>query len=251
MFMRYTLKHTYIMKKAFTILAVLFITLSSFGIVFNDQIINDPNITVRSISTQFNTLNVSGAVDVYLTKDKNVNMAVSASQPEYINNIITKVENSTLYITTKSGSIVKNPKYKVYLSVTQLDKISASGASDIYLKGTFKQSDLEMIFSGASDISGEVKADNLKLTGSGSSDFSLTGYAENIKINVRGASDIKSYNLSTKNANINASGASDVKITVHGEANVIASGASDVKIKGTANIANATSTGASTIKKVN
>ncbi|MDA3613223.1 head GIN domain-containing protein [Polluticaenibacter yanchengensis] len=238
------------MKKIVAIVAAVFITLCSFNFVFNEQVINDPNITVRNISSNFNIINVSGAVDVYLTQDKNVAMAVSASKPEYINNIVTEVSNGTLFISSKGFVKGNSPNYKIYLSVDKLDKITSSGASDIYLKGTFKQPDLEIALSGASDIAGEVKIDNLKLSGSGSSDFKLSGYAENLKLVVSGASDIKGYTLSCKNANITASGASDVKLTVHGEVSAVASGASDIKIKGTANITNSSSTGASSIKKV-
>ena len=238
------------MKKIVAILAVIFITLSSFNYVFNEQVINDPNITVRNISTGFNAISVSGAVNVYLTQDKDMAMAVSASKPEYIDNIVTEVKNNTLYISSKGFVKGNSPNYRIYLSVDKLDKIASSGASDIYFKGTFKQSDLDISLSGASDISGEVKIDNLKLSGSGSSDFKLSGYAENLKLTISGASDIKGYTLSCKNANIVASGASDVKLTVHGEVSAVASGASDIKIKGTANVTNSTSTGASSIKKV-
>jgi hypothetical protein len=135
------------------------------------------------------------------------------------------------------------------VSFKNIDRLSASGASDVHVQGTIAGDKLDVHLSGASDLKGDIKVQDLSLDQSGASDAIITGSATNIMIDLSGASDVKAYDFVTENCTARASGASDVHITVNKELNVHASGASDVYYRGTAVIKELHSSGASSVSK--
>ena len=139
----------------------------------------------------------------------------------------------------------------MYVSFKDLEKLEASGASDIIVAGEIKQTSLLMKLSGASNFKGAVTVSTLKLDLSGASDVTLSGTASVVNIESSGASDVKAYDLVTDVCTAKASGASDVNITVNKELNAHASGASDIYYKGSAVIKDIESSGASTVKRKN
>lgn len=138
---------------------------------------------------------------------------------------------------------------KAYVSARSLDKIEASGASDVVLMSPFSGKYLHLVLSGASDFKGEVKLDSLNMDLSGASDVHIKGTATAVVIESSGASDVKGYDLVAETCTASASGASDVNITVNKELNAHASGASDIYYRGDAVIRNIHTSGASNVGK--
>ena len=140
-----------------------------------------------------------------------------------------------------------NKKLKVYVSFKNLEKLQASGASDVQLAGNINVPSLALDMSGASDFKGAVKVNDLIIELSGASDATISGVTNTVSIYSTGASDFKGYNLVTDICNAKASGASDIHITVNKEISADASGASDISYRGNAVIKNQHSSGASSI----
>jgi hypothetical protein len=216
-------------------------------------VINDANAEPRQLSGSFNAIRVSGSIDLYLSQYETASLAVSASEQEYRDNIKTVIEDGTLKIYYEGGQIFSwsNKKLKAYVSFKNLEKITASGASDVQVSGVIALPALSLDCSGASDFKGAIKVDKLMVELSGASDARINGTAADATIKSSGASDIKGYDLVVENCTAHASGASDIQITVNKELNVHASGASDVYYKGTAVIKDFKSSGASTVARKN
>ena len=214
-------------------------------------IIQDPNAQQRTV-TGFHGISVSNSIDLYISQGDEA-VAVSASDSKDINRIITRVENGILVIkfdnTGKIGWNMGNKNFKAYVSFKNLDKLSASGSSDIYVKGSITGGDLDLHLSGSSDFKGDVKLDKLDIEQSGSSDVDISGSAATAAITASGASDVKGYGLVTDNCSVQASGSSDIRITVNKELNAHASGASDIYYKGTAVIRDLHSSGSSSVSR--
>lgn len=215
--------------------------------------INDPNAEVRSVSG-FTSIKVSHAIDLYLSQSDAEAVAVSASETKYRDRIKTTVENGVLKIWFDNDNDWKlwntnNKKLKAYVSFKTLEKLTASGASDVRVDGTIKSSALTINLSGASDFKGAIEANTLTFDQSGASDATITGKAGSIKVDVSGASDFNGYDLQVETAEAEASGASDVKITVSKELSAKASGASSVSYKGAGVMKSVRSSGASSINK--
>lgn len=213
--------------------------------------INDPNAEVRNLKG-FHAIQVSNAIDLYLSQSNEEVVAVSASKDEYRNRIKTEVENGVLKIWYDNDAkwIKGDRKLRAYISFKTLDKLDASGACDVYVTGTIKANDLNIDMSGASDFNGAIQANSLTVDLRGASDMTVTGGSvTTLKIEAHGASDFKGYDLQTDNCSAKASGASDIKVTVNKELTAHASGASGVHYKGNGVIRDIKSNGASSINK--
>lgn len=212
--------------------------------------VNDPNAEVRNVKG-FHAIKVSHAIDLFLSQSDNEVVAVSASNEEYRDKIKTEVENGVLRIWYDNPAKWSrgDKKLRAYISFKTLDKLNASGASDIRVTGVIKVTDLDIRLSGASDFEGAIQANSLTVDLSGASDMSVTGSATTLSIEVSGASEFKGYDLQTDNCSAKASGASDVRVTVNKELNAQASGASGVHYRGSGVIKDLKTNGASSINK--
>jgi len=212
------------------------------------QTINDPNAEIRA-AKGFHAIEVSSAFDVYLTQSNEEGVAVSTTDQRYKENIQVEVKGGVLVIRyTHKGKWV-NQKLKAYVSFKNLDRLTISGACDVYVLGTWKQDNVKIDLSGAANLKGKVDLGKVKVNLSGASDMNLTGAAGTLAVEASGASNFKGYELSSDFCNVNASGASDVKITVNKEFTAEASGASDIRYRGNAEVREIRSSGASSARR--
>jgi hypothetical protein len=215
-----------------------------------NEIVVDPNASVRTVNGNFNAIKISGGMDLYLSQSDNEAVAVSASEERFKEGIKTNIENNVLNIYYE-GEKKWNSKKKlrVYVSFKNLEKLNAAGACDIVVSGSIAVSALSMQLSGACDFKGMVTVHTLNLNLSGASDVKISGTANTVKIESSGASDVKGYELATDYCNAKASGASDINITVNKELNASASGASNINFKGTGLIKEIQNSGSSKISR--
>lgn len=233
------------MKKIF--LAVLILAVGAS--VHAQKTIHDANAEARNVSG-FHAIEVSGGINLYLTNgDEGV--AVSAKDKEIRDRIITEVKDGVLkiYFDWKSGLKLnlRGNSLRAYVSFKTLDKLSASGGSDVLLEGTVQSNKLDLHLSGGSDFKGRLEVGSLTINQSGGSDCNINGKAIDLKIDASGGSDFSGYDLITDNCVIQASGGSDVEITANKEFYAEASGASDVRWKGTAEVKGAKASGAGSV----
>jgi Putative auto-transporter adhesin, head GIN domain len=214
-------------------------------------IVHDANAELRPVKG-YHGVEVSNAIDLYLSQGDEETVAVSAKDIEWRNRIVTEVVDGILRIRLEGKSwSVGNNKLKAYVSFTTLDLIKASGASDVYVDGVITGNQLSLGLSGASDFKGAVRVGSLVLEQSGASDARITGVVSG-KTTIRstGASDVKGYDLVTDDCDVHASGASDIRITVNKELSADVSGASSVYYRGAGVVKDSHSSGASNVKKV-
>lgn len=234
------------MKKIMSFLLLLNIVSAA-----NAQTVNDENAEKRNIGS-FSGISVSSAIDLYLVQGNTDEIAVSAAETKYRDRIKTEVKDGILTIWYDSDGMhwpSGNKKLKAYVSFRNINKLKASGASDVFITGTLKAASLDLKLAGASDMKGTVEIGTLTAHISGASDMMVKGRVESLQIDASGASDLKDYDLVVQTCDAQASGASDIKITVEKEITATASGASDIIIKGNGVIKKMNKSGASSIKK--
>ena len=237
------------MKKIFFVLACI---VSLINVSAQKTIINDPNAQSRTVGS-FHGIEVSNSIDLYLSQSNDEAVAVSATDSKYRDRIKTEVSNGVLkiYLEKENGFswTSGNHKLKAYVSFKMIDKLAASGSSDVYVDGSISGDNLAIHLSGSSDFKGSVKVNELSMDQSGSSDAAISGHANNLSVHLSGASDIKGYDLAVDNCTVHASGSSDLNITVNKELSVQASGSSDVYYKGSGIIKDVHSSGSSSVSK--
>ncbi len=215
------------------------------------NVVVDANAEIRSVGS-FSAVEVSGAIDLYLSQGNEEAVAISASSNEIKSRIRTEVKGSTLRIYVDGRGINwklwNNNKMKAYVTFKTLTGIEASGACNVKATGTIKQNELKIEMSGASDFNGEVSIGKLKLDASGASNIKISGKAESTSMDASGACNIKAYDLKTDMCKIQASGASDIRITVNKELNAQASGGSSIYYKGSGLIRDISASGGASVK---
>jgi len=215
-------------------------------------VINDPNVELRTAGG-YHGVSVSDAIDVFLSKGDVETVAVSAADLEWRDHLRTEIKDGVLNIWLDRKGLGRNSgdrKLRAYVSFTTLDKLSASGGSNIYVDGVITCNKLDIDLSGNSDFKGAINVSELKLDLSGASDAQITGTVAGVTtVSSSGASDLKGFDLVTETCTAHATGASDIRITVNKELNVHASGASGIYYKGAAVIRELHSSGASNVSK--
>lgn len=235
------------MKQVYSFLMLL---LMGWQVQAQKVLVNDPNAEIRAVTGSFHGIKIGGGMQLFLSQHESNSVAVSATDPEARDHIVTDVKNGILHISYDGkGWNTGNKKLKVYVSFSSLESIEASGASTVQVAGTIKVPSFSIEVSGASDFKGAVDVDKLKLELSGASDVKLQGTAREARIQSSGASDIRAYDLLIDKCTAHASGASDIQITVNKELAAQASGASDINWKGDGVITEINTSGASSIKK--
>ncbi|MEP7317796.1 MAG: head GIN domain-containing protein [Panacibacter sp.] len=237
------------MKQLILLLAVV----ATLNAAMAQKTINDANAVERKV-TSFHAIQIQNGIDLYLSQGSTEAVAVSASETEYRNKIITEVVNGTLKIYYKHADGIKfnwgNKKMKAYVSFKTLSDLNASGGADVFAEDGIATNQFSMSLSGGSDFKGKITGSDIKMDASGGSDIYVSGKAASLSVSASGGSDVHAYDFVTDNCNIDASGGSDIFITANKEINASASGGSDVHYKGNATIIKKNSSGGSGVKKV-
>jgi len=216
------------------ILSAVFLFASVFTYAQNSKVISDQNAQVRNVKG-FHAIRVSHGIDLYLSQGDEA-VAISASDVDTRNRIITEVENGVLKIYMENKGMHwdwGNKKMKAYVSFKMLDDLDASGGSDVFTESTIKQEKLSIHLSGGSDLKGKVEVNDLSLHQSGGSDVNISGTVSKLKIDASGGSDFHGYDLASDVCDIEASGGSDVYYKGNGVIkNMHSSGSSSISKKG-------------------
>ncbi len=195
----------------------------------------------------FNAVKVSSGIDVYLTQGQKESITVEADDNihEYI---VTEVRDNTLKVYSKA-IIRKAEAKKVYVTIKDVEKISASSAGDVYGETLIKADKLSLSASSAGDIKLKVEVTRLKCRISSSGDIDLEGVADELEADLSSAGDLKAYDLITRIADVSTSSAGDAWITVTEKLRARASSAGDIYYKGNPQQVDAHSSSAGGIHK--
>jgi hypothetical protein len=235
--------------KKLVLLCIVFLGAMAAGA---QKTVYDANAQVRT-AKGFHAIQVSGGIDLYLTSGEEA-LAVSARDLEDRDRIKTEVENGVLKIwyDWKSGAnFLKgvNRQLKAYVSYKTLNRLSASGGSDVEVDGTISANNFSLDVSGGSDFKGKINAEQLTINQSGGSDISIGGKTSRLTVDASGGSDFNGYDLVAETATVSASGGSDAEVTVTKQLTANASGGSDVIYKGNAANITANKSGGSSVRK--
>ena len=188
----------------------------------------------------FSAISISGGWSAVITQGDDFSVTVEAHK-ESMENLRIEVRNETLYVYNEDRKfrfsdmfrLRRNNIRKVYITLPELQKITASGGSDIFPQTPFSTDNMEIVLSGGSDLKGlSLDCQSLDCKMSGGSDASIhlvNGDNENVKITTSGGSDVSLSGLSATLLEIKASGGSDLKLEgTTTNLKVNASGGSDV-----------------------
>ncbi len=162
--------------------------------------------------TQFNRLDITGAVAVFVEVDPNAPPSVVVSGDDnLVGSITTRVKNGTLEISSDDWIDATLP-LEVWVKTRNLRGVSGSGAVEV--------------------TAWNIASKRLDVDTSGAALIRLAGKVNDLRVDTSGAADVRTKALHADDVRIDTSGASDVNVCVWESLSVEASGASDVSYYG-------------------
>ncbi len=228
---------------------------------------SEPVKETRSVSS-FDGIVAKGSVNVFVSfgTEESVEVVVDA---QYKDQLMTEVRGTDLHIYTE-GRMINPKKLDVFVVAKNLKLVEASGATDVSIKGEWKEEKIKIYLSGSSDLDVKegitctslkmeisaasdaelyVVATDFLATLSGSSDINIKGRVNVADILCRGSSDFKGKHFAIGKCKVEASGSSDAYIMVNDELQIEASGSSNVYYEGSPSVNLQKITGSSSVSK--
>ena len=223
----------------------------SCGYIGGKRIRGNGNIKTENRTTgQFNSVDVSSNIDVFVKQDSVASVKIEADENllEYVQ---VTINGTTLEIRKEKGYNLRSTKgIKVYISGPSFKHFEASGACDIYSDNQIISSEpISINLSGACNVKMDLKTPKINVDLSGAGTITLKGETKDFIVDGSGSTDVKCFELMTENTNIEMSGAGDAEVFASVKLDVHVSGAADVKYKGNATV-NQSVSGAGSVKKV-
>ena len=142
---------------------------------------------VREVK-MFSSLDISGLAEVFITQADSQDIVVKVSGMP-ITDVITRVEESTLFITTKGFH--RGESVEVYVTYVQLEKISISGTAELTGENRLNADSLLITTGAAGDIKSlEIAAESLSISINGAGNADLDVEVTSIDIVMSGAGDL-------------------------------------------------------------
>ncbi|HUR11547.1 MAG TPA: head GIN domain-containing protein [Flavitalea sp.] len=238
------------MKK---ILFFSFALLMTATLVAQKQV-NDANAQVRSVKN-FHAIKVSHGIQLFLSQGGNEAVAVSASETEFRDKIITEVENGVLkiyydYNFLKQLSDRRRKNLKAYVSFTRLDAIDGSSGARVEVDGTLKSDKLRIETSSGATFEGKVDANTLAVDQSSGSVMNINGSVNSLEVEGSSGSIFRGFELDVNECKAETSSGSGIQVTINKELSAEASSGGSISYKGAGVIRNIrTSSGGSVSRK--
>ena len=198
----------------------------SYGVKGNGNVQTDE----RTVSSDFDEIEVSRGLDVYLTQGDDTDITVEADE-NLMDIIMTEVENNTLYIYADEN-ISRSRSQKVFVTFDEVSKITATSGSDVFSTNVIRTDNLELRTTSGSDMELAIEVNVLECSSTSGSDLRLSGNANTMYADASSGSDIKAGNLVTKTCEASASSGADITVHTSDELYAKASSGGDVKYYG-------------------
>ncbi|HEV7346802.1 head GIN domain-containing protein [Telluribacter sp.] len=174
----------------------------------------------------FSQVRVERGIDLYISQGEEERLTLEADE-NLLEHITTKVQGSTLLI-THDKNFMRTKSLRAYLTVRAINRLDASGGSDVYSQSVLRAEKLSCNASGGSDLKLQLDVKDLRVTTSGGSDADLSGLVASLKATATGGSDIKAKDLRGDHIVVVVSGGSDAHVYADMELNASASGGSSI-----------------------
>jgi hypothetical protein len=196
----------------------------------------------------FTGVKVAEGIDVYLIKGDKESAKVEVYGTP-IQNVVTEVSGSYLKVHMKDGNYRGRVEVKVFVTYTQLEKLSASSAGNIYSQGVIRTSTLEVGSSSAGNIEIEVEGGDLDLSASSAGEIEIKGKAKSLKADASSAGEIDAYDMEVESVVVEASSAGSIKVNVKDALTANASSGGSIRYRGNPSKSITNSSSGGSVKK--
>lgn len=237
------------MKGAIVLVGIIVVGLVSCG---KFRVNPSSNITSQTHEVEsFNQIEISDAIKAdieFSSGTEGVVVDANSNVHKYIR--VRKINNRLVIDLERNVHFKKSPTIEVHISAIELERVEASGASNVSFLDPWNTAYFDVKLSGASNFKGTLTTTNLDLDLSGASNCNLLGSTTTADCELSGASTMGTLNFEMDDLILRLSGASKASCTIHSTLSVKASGASSLLFSGAADIIHQDLSGASTIDRI-
>jgi hypothetical protein len=197
---------------------------------------NDPYAEVRDVKG-FHGVKVSTGIHLVLTQGSSEAVAVSAPNEEDRSRIKTIVENGVLkiYYDYNMGKLIRgkiSKKLKAYVSIVNVNLLSASSGAILETEGEIKAQDLSLRATSGAILKGTIKAGSVDVDQSSGAIVQLSGAADDLDVHGSSGSVFQGYDLAVNACNAATSSGAVAQVTVNKEISGRASSGGHISYKG-------------------
>jgi putative autotransporter adhesin-like protein len=200
------------------------------------------------------TVDLPGVTSVVAGADFVVNLKIGSPAQATVtmdDNVAERIEASVtgheLRLGIKPGMSVRNATLRAEVTMSQLDRLAANGASHVTLASPVTGAALQLSVAGASQVTGPVAVTHLETFESGACVLTLSGRVSSLHLGSAGTSQLLGADLAVADLDAVLSGASQATVTVSDTLAATAEGASVLRYHGIPNITRQETTGVSSI----
>ncbi|MDQ3048256.1 MAG: DUF2807 domain-containing protein [Bacteroidota bacterium] len=199
---------------------------------------------------EFNEIRLEGVFNVFLSMGEKATVKVETDeniQPV----IIASVENNVLTIKMKdSTSLSKMTKINIYVTVTELRKLSTEGVGKLRCMSRIEAKELELNCKGVGTTSIDLIADKLTVHSEIVGSMILAGRVSEVHIDHNGVGGIQAFNLQAEKLKLNLDGIGGAEVFASKELIIEAKGLGGIKYRGNPQVKNIDNKGIGKIQQV-
>ena len=193
----------------------------------------------------FTTMSVAGGFDVEVKKGINTKVIVEADD-NIIDDIETSVHNGQLKISIRNGISYNDVHMKVFVTVTELNKINSSASADVDVKDELSSDNtIGLSASSGSSIIVIINAPEAKADASSGGEIEISGRTKNFDVEVSSGSSVHASKLLSENTIAEASSGGTAEVHASVQLDAKASSGGTISYKGAATAITKESSGGS------
>ena len=208
------------------------------------------NIYIESTVKNFDEIEVEGAVKLVLKQDSTYSIRIQADS-NIMKHITADVSGRTLKVKMKDGKYCGTDSIVVYAGIGELRKVNTDGAVKLVGDGRIYANDVELKFTGTSDVDLDLSVSKLTTKIDGSGVLKLNGQAGIHDIDTKGTAKVEAFGFISGIYDIDIDGIGKANINVLNDLKVKTSGSSEVYYKGNPKKVDEKKSGAAKLEKVN
>jgi len=184
----------------------------------------------RMSDVNFDKINASEGLDVYLTKSTSTAVKVQADE-NLQKLIVTEIKNGVLHIYTKE-SVGKVSAKKVLVNFTNLNEISSSSGAEIHTTNFILSDNIVVKASSGSHQKLAIKASIIDCKTSSGANIELDGRTKNISAIASSGSHINAHNLIAESCTTKSSSGANIDVNCKSAIDAKASSGSSISYSG-------------------
>lgn len=212
--------------------------------VIREDVNNDGSTDFRQISN-YQSVSVTDGIELHITQGADNTVKIIASTSDYKDKIKTVVQGNTLkvYFDYKDdknwkGLINSKERFKVFISVPSIDKLTASNGSSVIFDSYFHSNHkMYADFSAGGKLIGKISLPSASIELRGGATASLSGIVESFTIRALEGSEFNGTDLNAQSCSAFSSSASKIIVSVNKSLEAEAINKASIEFKGNATVA--------------